>query len=242
VTVAALLVGVIAIAALAGSPAPGDEPTPAASPGARVGAAGPTADASAAEVATPAPTTQPGQLGATPVPGPFPSEAEAALIGLLPAGLRGACSRRATVEDAVLAGFGGSIVAKQEGITVRTPITPRVRTGALCYPDNGADRLYVIEPSRTRSVQAESTADIYINFLQGRWKIPDGSCAERDRAFERWRGPRGTGVLACMNPYEGRPWIYFTFGKGRYLGFATRDDADHAALFGWWEQLTTFLP
>ena len=45
-----------------------------------------------------------------------------------------------------------------------------------------------------------------------------------------------------MNPYDGRPWIYFTFGDGRYLAFATRDDIDYDALYQWWEQLKTFLP
>jgi hypothetical protein len=45
-----------------------------------------------------------------------------------------------------------------------------------------------------------------------------------------------------MNPYGGRPWIYFSFGKGRYLAFATRDDSDYAALYQWWVGLKTFLP
>jgi hypothetical protein len=63
-----------------------------------------------------------------------------------------------------------------------------------------------------------------------------------DRAHERWRGSRGTGIVACMNPYDGRPWLYFSFGDGKYLAFATRDDADDDALYAWWEQLTTLLP
>jgi hypothetical protein len=45
-----------------------------------------------------------------------------------------------------------------------------------------------------------------------------------------------------MNPYDGRPRIDFTFGEGRYLAFATRDDSNYAALYQWWEQLKTFLP
>ena len=36
-----------------------------------------------------------------------------------------------------------------------------------------------------------------------------------------------------MNPYDGRPWIYFTFGKGQYLAFATRDDSNYSALYAW---------
>jgi hypothetical protein len=53
---------------------------------------------------------------------------------------------------------------------------------------------------------------------------------------------RGTGIVACMNPYQGRPWIYFTFDEGRYLGFATRDDVDFDVLYAWWLRLRTFLP
>lgn len=45
-----------------------------------------------------------------------------------------------------------------------------------------------------------------------------------------------------LNPYDGRPLIYFSFAKGRYLAFATRDDSDYDALYAWWDQLKTFLP
>jgi hypothetical protein len=29
----------------------------------------------------------------------------------------------------------------------------------------------------------------------------------------------------------GRPWICFSFGRGQYLAFATRDDSNFAALY-----------
>jgi hypothetical protein len=45
-----------------------------------------------------------------------------------------------------------------------------------------------------------------------------------------------------VSPYDGRPWVYFSFGGGRYLGFATRDDADYDALYTWFDSLKTFLP
>jgi hypothetical protein len=87
-----------------------------------------------------------------------------------------------------------------------------------------------------------SMGALYLALLQARHRLPDGSCATENRAFERWTGQRGSGLLACMNPYDGRPWVYFTFGKGRYLAFATRDDSDYDALCAWWDQLKTFLP
>jgi hypothetical protein len=84
--------------------------------------------------------------------------------------------------------------------------------------------------------------DEYLGRLEGHHQLPAGSCATSARAHEPWTSTGGSGELACMNPYDGRPWIYFTFGKGRYLAFATRDDTDYTALYKWWEQLKTFLP
>ena len=247
-----ILVGVAAIAALArggtgsagASPAvpTGTAPSASAASPSAAGIAG-TADPS--DPASPAPQ----QGDATATPGPFPTEAEAALLATLPAGLVGRCERGARVEDAVLAGFEG-VVRDAKPVAVGAPIgetriTPRPVVGLTCRPEAGARRLYVLQPARppdSRSGQPEAAGDTYVGFLAARRKIPDGSCASGDAALERWRGSRGTGLLACLNPYDGRPWIYFSFGKGRYLAFATRDDADYAALYGWWEQVRTFLP
>ena len=45
-----------------------------------------------------------------------------------------------------------------------------------------------------------------------------------------------------MNPYDGRPLIYFPFDRGRDLGFATRADSNDTALYRWLEQLQVFMP
>lgn len=78
--------------------------------------------------------------------------------------------------------------------------------------------------------------------LEGHHGLPPGSYAVTDQAHGTWAGPLGSGAIACMNQYDGRPWIYFTFGSDRYLAFATRDDSDYDALYAWWESLKTFLP
>jgi hypothetical protein len=85
-------------------------------------------------------------------------------------------------------------------------------------------------------------ADVYLGFLVSVHRLPFASCATDNGAHELWTGPSGSGTLACMNPYDGRPWIYFSFGKGQYLAFATRDDSNYAALYAWWEQVKIFLP
>lgn len=115
--------------------------------------------------------------------------------------------------------------------------------GVTCHPPTGAARLFVMAP--VLSYRSESTGgegDEYLGYLAGYHHLDYGSCASLGQAFESWTGPSGSGNLACMNPYDGRPWIYFTFGEGRYLAFATRDDSNCAALYQWWEQLKTFLP
>jgi class 3 adenylate cyclase len=234
--------------------------TPPASPSATlgVGVAGAVPSGAAAGSGSPPANASPSQpsgvalspdVGASPTLGLFPTDAEAALLAALPVGLVGRCERGARIEDAVLAGFEGKIrdarpVAVGAPLS-QTQITPRPVVGLTCRPDAGARRLYVMQPARSPDAdpaQPEATGDTYVNYLAARWKIADGSCADGRSALERWRERQGTGLLACLNPYDGRPWIYFSFGKGRYLGFATRDDADYGALYAWWDQLKTFLP
>jgi hypothetical protein len=117
------------------------------------------------------------------------------------------------------------------------------RGGVTCHPATGAMRLYVMAPGNIPGWTVDwSWGSEYLGYLESRYKLPYGSCATDNRASELWTGPSASGTLACMNPYDGRPWIYFAFAKGRYLAFATRDDSDYAALYQWWVELKTFLP
>jgi hypothetical protein len=120
-----------------------------------------------------------------------------------------------------------------------TPLAPAPEAtlgGVMCKYAPGA-RLYVMN----LAAAYPGYADERIGALAGKYQLPFGSCAAIDTAHGPWSGPSGSGQVACMQ-YDGRPWIYFTFGSGAYLAFATRDDQDSAALHAWWDQLRTFLP
>jgi class 3 adenylate cyclase len=243
---AALVAAAVGAAALGGghaaTPTPGPstagfDESPAgtsASPGGS--ASGPSAAAIAS--ASLPPSATPTAPTASPTLGPFPNEVEAAILAALPSALAKTCVRGGTPDDARLAGFVGE--TKSPPGNPVWPITPASSGGVTRHPVSGAMRTYVMAPKRPYGDIAP--ADEYLSYFEGNYNLPYGSCATATRAHESWTGPRGSGQLACMNPYEGRPWIYFTLGGGKYLGFATRDDADHDAVYAWWDQLKTFLP
>jgi class 3 adenylate cyclase len=209
------------------------------------GQAAPTPGPSAAAVASAPVSSSPSTAAPTaaPVLGPFPNESEAAILAALPSALAETCVRGGTLDDARLAGFAGTIrayaPAYPSGAEPVIPVAPEAsRGGVTCKPATGADRLYVMAPV----LRGVGDAGEYIGYLSSRRQLIGGSCATGDQAHERWTGPSGKGSLACMNPYDGRPWIYFSFAGGKYLAFATRDDSDYDALYAWWDQLKTFLP
>jgi class 3 adenylate cyclase len=231
--VGVLLVLAVGLAALDGRP----PASPAASPGPAVASPAGSSATTGAAVGGPSSTlpATPAGPAVSPTQGPFPTEVEAAILAALPDGLARTCVRGGTRDDARLAGFVGT----------GEPVGGS-RGGVTCRPQSGAARLYVMAWSFVTFTGGGGSpgvpAEESLGFLEGRHMIPDGSCATDSQARERWVGPIATGLLACMNPYDGRPWIYFTFGGGRYLAFATRDDSNYDALYQWWQQLKTFLP
>jgi hypothetical protein len=44
-----------------------------------------------------------------------------------------------------------------------------------------------------------------------------------------------------MAGWDDASWIYWSFGNGNTLGFATRKDADYESLYRWWRNLTLFI-
>jgi len=223
----------------------GSRAAPTASPAPAAAAASPAASGSPA----PTPSTSP-----VPTPsastGPFPNAVEAAILAALPSTLAQTCVRGGTPDDARLAGFDGKIShsgwanygwSTAQPITITIDVNPGDSIGGVtCHPTGGAMRLYVMEP--INAPWGDFGGAGYLGYLESLYKLPFGSCATDNRAYELWTGPSGSGELACMNPYDGRPWIYFTFDKGKDLGFATRDDSNYAALYQWWVGLRTFLP
>jgi len=248
----ALATGGVAVVALvaAGIAVLGGSQAPAPSPGPSMAAAATQSPAST----TPGPTSNGSPTGspsASPTLGPFPNTVESAMLAALPSTLAKTCVRGGTVADARLAGFQGSInVENHDPISpgrIVISLTPDSSGGLTCHPTSGAGRIYLMQPMSREgkgfgSEPNFAAGDVYLGYLAARYGLAQGSCATVGQAQESWSGPSGGGQLACMNPYEGRPWIYFTFGKGKYLAFATRDDTDYADLYAWWEQIRTFLP
>jgi hypothetical protein len=241
VTAAVAAVAVVAVAAAvalgsgvltggtAASPAPGSSGAALASPG--------------ASAASPVPSDT--GAAASPTLGSFPNEVEAAILAALPSNLASNCVRGGTSDDAKLAGFVGKTPIFTQGSSRNggDEVNPGNGNGGVtCRPTSGAARLYIMDLRDTSEVQSEAnTAGWRLSLLESKYGIKYGSCATQARAAEMWTGPSGSGSLACME-YDGRPWIYFTFGGDKYLAFATRDDSDRSALYHWFDSLKTFLP
>ena len=237
VLIAVSAVGVVLLGGgRAATPTPGSSGAVTGSPGGASASPGASAGGPSAAVASPSSVP-----AASVSVGPFPTDVEAAILAALPSTLAKTCVRGGTSDDARLAGFVGS--AGSMGDRTYVPVTPVSSGGVTCHLAGGAARVYVMDPLAPYVAEGQglTTADEYLGYLEGARRIPPGSCGTGDRAYERWTGPSGSGMLACMNPYDGRPWIYFTFHKGQYLGFATRDDSGYAALYEWWLELKTFL-
>ena len=251
--VAALItVGSVLAAGLVRIGAGPDTGTP--SPSSGVAAVGPSAVAGSPAVAASTATASvpaPSSHAATPGPGPFPDAAETALLQDLPPGLAGQCIRGATQDDAKLAGFGGKAAINGVGVprkpTIVDAMPPSPLAGVLCRPRTGASRLYVRRQSTTVvGADPSSDADEFLGYFVGRYGMTLGSCSTNPKAYELWTHSSGGsgGTIACfrVSPLDGRPWLYFTFGSGRYLAFATREDTDYAAIWAWWEGIRPLLP
>ena len=78
---------------------------------------------------------------ASPTVGPWPTQAEKAILDALPATLAQTCRRGGTSDDARLAGFTGHNVQGNS-------ITPIGRAGVTCRPATGATRVYVMAPGQ----------------------------------------------------------------------------------------------
>ena len=240
--IALVAVGVVLLnGGRAATPTPGPAGAAAGSPTAALGSPGASSGGSPAAVASPS-----SEPTATASPGPFPDAVEAAILAALPSTIGQTCVRGGTPDDAQLAGFTGFVHFSQgafnQPVTYFSVRPTSSRGGITCHPSTGAARLFVMAPVLAYSGDSSGAGDEYLGYLTAYHHLTFGSCASLDQAYELWSGPNGSGQLACMNPYDGRPWIYFTFGKGQYLAFATRDDSNYAPLYKWWEQLKIFLP
>ena len=248
------LVALVALVAIGAALFTGGGPAaaPTAGPSAAAAAGSPAALSPSPGASTGVSQQPSAPPSGSPTLGPFPNPVEAAILAARPSAVGETCRRGGTADDASLAGFVGRIHCGSSANPCTKewwPVNPgHPYGGVTCGPTTGAARFYVMDISGSAGLALEQgfnvTAGEYLSYLEARYQIPFGSCATQDRAYEPWTGPSGSGLLACMDPspYDGRPWIYFTFGKNRYLAFATRNDANYDDLYAWWDQLKTFLP
>jgi hypothetical protein len=236
--VGAGLVGLVLVIGLVLAPVLGGSGSSAPSP------------SGSAPVAIASPSAEP---ASTPTVDPsiFPNSREQGLLALLPAALGSTCSRGGARADVEKAGFNGRIIVARAGIPPE-PVFENVRppdakVSLACLPTDGADALYLqIVPEVSDSGAVGGEGAFHVNAIAQRYKMPQGDCAAGKMVTSSWSvggTPVPNGLVAC-NPksdFDGHPWIYWSFGNGKVLAFATRHDTDYPALFAWWKNLTLFL-
>ncbi len=215
------------------------------------GSPSPSASAPLAVAPTEAPTPS---SSPTPDPSIFPNTAESALLAKIPADLAATCVRGAGKADMTAAGWSGRIVLSRSGVAPNIvnnygPVGPQraPKASLACQPIDGPDKVYFQETSEdpTYSDSGEE-ASSGVADLATRYSIAVGDCSSGKPAADTWAiggGAVANGNVTCIPKagWDGAAWIYWSFGGGNTLGFATRTDADYDALYRWWKNLTLFI-
>ena len=147
------------------------------------------------------------------------------------------------MSDASNAGFVGSvdILSGSQGSSNTSRVAPPTPSVNLtCSPNEGAARVHFL----WYKLLSEDNATDFLSIFAVRWKIPDGDCATDSYARQAWSNERlGSGLVVCLRtaPFDGSPWVDWSFADGRMLALATRDDRDFNALYEWFQSLRTFL-
>jgi len=238
---AALGLGLVAVAGLALASSLGGSGSGSPSPpeSAPVAAVSPSAE----------PTPSP-----RPDPSIFPNTAETALLAKLPADLASTCVRGGGKADTTAAGWNGQIVTSRSGVAPnlvvnREPVQSKLapKASLICSPPGGPDAVYFQEMREDLQYSdSGEEAAISVTHLGNRYTIPTGDCTSGESAMTTWSiggsaVPNGSVVCIPKAGWDDAAWIYWSFGKGNTLGFATRKDTDYAALYSWWKNLTLFI-
>jgi serine/threonine protein kinase len=213
--------------------------------------ASPSGSASAAVVSPSpvAPTASPTQD-----PAIFPNAAESALLAKVPADLASTCVRGGGKADTKTAGWNGRIATSRSGtapniVVNYEPVQPTLAPKAtlICSPGGEADDVYLQELREDLEYSdSGEEAGIAVAKLATRYEIKPGDCSSGAKATTTWSVgggsvPNGNVVCIPKAGWDGASWIYWSFGDGNTLGFATRKDADYDALYRWWQNLTLFI-
>ncbi len=233
--VAAAVLGLGALAVVAVALISAGSGTPAASPSPS-GIAGTTTSAQPPALPTPSADAS-----------AFPTSFEQAALALVPEAIRGSCIRGAGLHDSAAAGFVGKVPLTLGGTTPDlVNIAPTVPTASLtCSPASGASRVHFLWYQIASGIKGRDNTYDYLSLLAPRYGATEGDCSKDERALSSWSNERlGSGLVICFRtaPFDGSPWLDWTFANGHMLALATRDDRDYDALYDWFDGLRTFLP
>ena len=234
-TVAAAVLGIGALAVVAAALASGGNGIPAASPTSSVAAQATDALASTS-------------ISPSVDPSIFPNADEVILLAKLPADLASTCVRGNGVIDATNAGWTGTIevLTAASGNRDRYNVAPPVPTASVaCRPTVGAETAYFLRYQFITGNRIFTNATDYVGMFGKRWQVADGDCQTASSARESWSNTLGSsGIVICMAtaPFDGAPWVTWSFDHDHVLGFASRGDRDFGALYRWFQGLKQFLP
>ena len=169
------------------------------------------------------------------------------LLAKLPPDLATTCTRSNGVAAATSAGWIGSIlVLTGDPPANRFNMAPPIPSASVaCQPANGAERVNFLWYQFINDRRAFSNATDYVGMFAQRWKVADGDCSSSQKAREQWSNEIGSsGVLICLStaPFDGAPWITWSFDDDHVLAFASRSNRDFGALYRWFQDLKQFLP
>jgi hypothetical protein len=210
----AIVVAVVLILAIGGLVAASGALSPSVTLAPSVAAVVPSATAS--------PTAAPSSTA-------YPTGAEQSLLDTLPADLQKTCVRGLGRLDLLPAGF----------TTTSTP-TQNEEASLACRPTGGASGVWFLW-YRTGTTAFGAPAEEAVGLIGAHFKVPDGDCA-KPPARGSWQSTGASGTVMCLKDEpNGAPWIYWSFHSAHVLAVATAPGGQYAALYAWWQRLTTFL-
>jgi hypothetical protein len=85
-------------------------------------------------------------------------------------------------------------------------------------------------------------------YLAARYKVAQSECSSTTPATTTWSkggssSSNGTYVVCITKAgfAADSAWIYWSFGRGKAMAFATRADGDFDALHRWWKNVALFI-
>jgi class 3 adenylate cyclase len=227
---AAVAIPLLMVLALIGGPLVRDlavGPDPGGSPSA-------SGDVAASSTTAPLSATPSSSLDAE-----FPTDAEAALVGLVPARYREECERP-DPGDAPIVQIGDPVDADR---VHRAPFAAAVECGlgGIASPDvvgywslipgSGGGRAGLVGGDPAQQSLAVHAARV---------GATPGICRDQRPSSETWSFGGVSGTLVCYETDDGDAVLLWAFDDGHLFGKAVREDRDMGSLLDWWEDVGRF--